>query len=48
MQPVFLKKSSGKPYAKAIPRGVLADDWITENNAVLAASMVGWCRLNPG
>ena len=39
LQPQFLKKSSSKPYAKAIPRGILADDWISENNAVLAASM---------
>jgi hypothetical protein len=39
LEPAFLKKSAGKPYAKTIPRGVLAEDWITENNALLAASM---------
>jgi hypothetical protein len=39
LQPQFLKKSTGKPYAKVIPRGILADDWISENNAMLAASM---------
>jgi len=39
LKPQFLKKSTGKPYAKVIPRGVLADDWISENNAMMAASM---------
>ena len=27
------------PCAEVIPRGALADDWISENNALLAASM---------
>ena len=39
LEPAFLKKSAGKPYAKNIPRGTLAEDYVMENNALVAASL---------
>lgn len=39
LEPAFLKKAAGKPYAKAIPRGSTSEEWVTENNALMAAAM---------
>ena len=39
LEPAFLKKAAGKPYAKAIPRGSTSEDFVTENNALMAAAM---------
>ena len=39
LEPAFVKKSAGKPYAKNIPRGTLAEEYVAENNALVAASL---------
>ena len=39
LEPAFLKKSVGKPYAKNVPRGVPPEEYVTESNALSAASL---------
>jgi hypothetical protein len=39
LEPAFLKKSAGKPYAKNLPRGISAEEYVTESNALCAASL---------
>ena len=39
LESAFVKKSVGKPYAKNVPRGVPADEYVTESNALSAASL---------
>ena len=46
LESAFVKKSVGKPYAKNVPRGVPADEYVTESNA-LSARRLG-CRTCAG
>jgi hypothetical protein len=39
LESAFVKKSVGKPYAKNVPRGVPAEEYVTESNSLSAASL---------
>lgn len=39
LEPAFVKKSAGKPYAKNVTRGTTAKEYVTESNALSAASL---------